>query len=109
MEAAKDGVGRITLKEFEVTNTSSAAYPGSVPGKQWGVDDFKKSLRIEVVRKEGMELEFDLVGVDASLANALRRILISEVPTMAIEKVHLYNNTSIIQVLLPVRQIFLAL
>ncbi len=44
-----------------------------------------------------MELDFDLIGVDPSLANAFRRILISEVPSMAIEKVFIYNNTSIMQ------------
>ncbi|XP_070578554.1 DNA-directed RNA polymerases I and III subunit RPAC1-like isoform X2 [Ptychodera flava] len=42
-------------------------------------------------------MEFDMIGVDASIANAFRRILIAEVPTMAIEKVFIYNNTSIIQ------------
>lgn len=41
-------------------------------------------------------LEFDLVGVDASLANAIRRILIADVPTMAIEKVYVMTNTSLI-------------
>ena len=39
---------------------------------------------------------FSLIGLDASLANAFRRILISEVPTLAIEKVYVYNNTSVI-------------
>ena len=34
-----------------------------------------------------MDLEFDIIGADPSLANAIRRILISEVPSMAIEKV----------------------
>jgi hypothetical protein len=43
-------------------------------------------------------MEFDLVGVDPSVANALRRILIAEVPTVAIEHVFIINNTSIIQV-----------
>lgn len=38
-----------------------------------------------------------MIGVDASIANSFRRILLSELPTMAIEKVHIYNNTSIIQ------------
>ena len=33
----------------------------------------------------------------ASLVNAIRRILLSEVPTMAIEQVRLLNNTSILQ------------
>ena len=41
-------------------------------------------------------MEFDLVGVDASFANALRRILISEVPSMAIEKVYMFENSSCI-------------
>ena len=38
-----------------------------------------------------------MVGVDASIANALRRVLLAEVPSMAIEKVFINNNTSIIQ------------
>ena len=38
-----------------------------------------------------------MVGVDAAIANALRRILLAEVPSMAIEKVFINNNTSIIQ------------
>ena len=42
------------------------------------------------------ELEFELIGVDASFANALRRILLSEVHTMAIEKVYMWDNTSMI-------------
>ncbi|KAJ3214618.1 DNA-directed RNA polymerases I and III subunit RPAC1 [Dinochytrium kinnereticum] len=41
------------------------------------------------------DMEFDLIGIDASIANALRRIMISEVPTMAIEKVYVHNNTSV--------------
>ena len=38
-----------------------------------------------------------MIGIDASIANSFRRILLSEVPTMAIEKVHVFNNTSVIQ------------
>ena len=38
-----------------------------------------------------------MIGIDASIANSFRRILLAEVPTMAIEKVHVYNNTSVIQ------------
>lgn len=37
-----------------------------------------------------------MVGVDAPIANALRRILLAEVPTIAIETVYVYQNTSII-------------
>lgn len=38
-----------------------------------------------------------MVGVDPALANALRRITIAEVPTIAIETVYVWNNTSIVQ------------
>ena len=41
-----------------------------------------------------MDLEFDIIGADPSLANAIRRILISEVPSMAIEKVSSLSNYS---------------
>eukprot|EP00955_Chlamydomonas_euryale_P012362 132909-Chlamydomonas_euryale.AAC.1 len=36
-------------------------------------------------------------GCDPAIANALRRILIAEIPTVAIEHVYVLNNTSIIQ------------
>ena len=52
--------------------------------------------QVRVVRLEGDTLEFDLIGVDASFANALRRVLIAEVPTMAIEQVYIGDNTSVI-------------
>ena len=42
------------------------------------------------------ELVFEMVGIDVSFANALRRILLSEVPTVAIEHVYMWCNTSII-------------
>ena len=42
------------------------------------------------------ELVFELIGVDVSFANALRRIMIAEVPTVAIEHVYMWNNSSIV-------------
>lgn len=42
------------------------------------------------------ELVFELIGVDVSFANALRRIMISEVPTMALEYIYMWNNTGLI-------------
>lgn len=37
-----------------------------------------------------------MIGVDVSFANALRRIMIAEVPTVAIEHVYMWNNSSIV-------------
>jgi DNA-directed RNA polymerases I and III subunit RPAC1 len=39
---------------------------------------------------------FELVGLDAPIANALRRILVAEVPTIAIETVSVHDNSSIV-------------
>ena len=42
-------------------------------------------------------MEVNVEGMDAPLANALRRILIAEVPTIAFDKAVIYQNTSILQ------------
>ena len=57
---------------------------------------FLKHCEIEIIKLDDEEIVFDLVGVEPPLANALRRILIAEIPTMAIEKVNMWQNTSII-------------
>lgn len=56
----------------------------------------QKSLAVHIIQSTQDRLEFDIIGIDSSLANALRRIMIAEVPTMAIEKVYVMNNTSVI-------------
>lgn len=68
----------------------------------WDFDEFRDRLAVRVTKltqqspQADATLEFDLVGCDPSFANALRRILIAEVPTVAIEHVFIVNNTSII-------------
>jgi len=37
-----------------------------------------------------------MIGVEPPVVNAIRRILLSEIPTMAIETVNILQNTSII-------------
>jgi DNA-directed RNA polymerase II subunit RPB3 len=39
-------------------------------------------------------LKFELSNCDVSMANTLRRIIIAEVPTMAIHMVSIYENSS---------------
>ncbi|XP_064539230.1 DNA-directed RNA polymerases I and III subunit RPAC1 [Drosophila montana] len=64
----------------------------------FNMDVFKSKLQVVIVRNdEENGLEFDLIGVYPAIANAFRRLMLSEVPSMAIEKVYIYNNTSIIQ------------
>ncbi|KAI9507811.1 DNA-directed RNA polymerase [Russula earlei] len=87
----------VGLLEELVTNVSSTDFPGHYPDEDhsWDLSKFKKKLQVKVQKLSARSIEFDLVGVDASIANALRRILIAEVPTIAIEYVYVWNNTSV--------------
>lgn len=61
------------------------------------LEEFHKSLRMTIRSYEDDVMEFEVEGISCSIANALRRVMIAEVPTMAIEHVYILNNTSIIQ------------
>jgi DNA-directed RNA polymerase II subunit RPB3 len=52
--------------------------------------------KIHIRKLEDDYAEFILSDTDASLANALRRIMIAEVPTIAIDLVDFENNTSVL-------------
>uniref|UniRef100_A0A3P8WPB0 DNA-directed RNA polymerases I and III subunit RPAC1 n=1 Tax=Cynoglossus semilaevis TaxID=244447 RepID=A0A3P8WPB0_CYNSE len=90
---------RVILGEFGVRNVHSTDFPGNYPGHDdtWNMWKFQKNFRIDMMHLDESTMEFDMVGIDAAIANAFRRILLAEVPTMAIEKVFIYNNTSIVQ------------
>ena len=56
-----------------------------------------KKFKLNVLeRPSENELVFEMIGVDVSFANALRRIMIAEVPTVAIEHVYMFFNSSIV-------------
>lgn len=55
------------------------ALPADQENLPWELSAFAKSLTVNVVRLSERNIEFDLIGVDASIANALRRILMAEV------------------------------
>ncbi|KYK56860.1 DNA-directed RNA polymerases I and III 40 kDa polypeptide [Drechmeria coniospora] len=82
-----------------VTHVTSTDYPGHVPGEDaaFTIDRFRDDFSVHFHQNEPSLASFSLVGLDASLANAFRRILISEIPTLAIENVYIENNTSVVQ------------
>jgi DNA-directed RNA polymerase II subunit RPB3 len=49
---------------------------------------------IKIISIDALTIKFELYNTDLTVANALRRIIISEVPTMAIELVEISENTS---------------
>ncbi|XP_005095420.1 DNA-directed RNA polymerases I and III subunit RPAC1 [Aplysia californica] len=90
---------KVKLTEHTVENVNSTDFPGTYEeyDDAWSQEKFEEKFQIDIVSLSTTEMEFDMVGVDAAIANSIRRILLAEVPTMAIETAAIWNNTSIIQ------------
>ncbi|CDW54193.1 DNA directed RNA polymerases I and III subunit [Trichuris trichiura] len=63
---------------------------------EWDVEKYMQNVSVKIIEMSNYSIEFDVCNLHPSFANALRRILIAEVPTVAIEKVKLFQNTSVI-------------
>lgn len=88
------------VTELYIDDTAYSRYPGNYYGidDSWRADKFRKTLRVDIVSyRHGRELEMDIFGIAPAIANAYRRIMLAEVPTMAFEHVFINNNTSVIQ------------
>lgn len=65
-------------------------------GKEF-LERFRKGFELNILeRPDPNTLVFELLHTDVSFANALRRIMIADVPTVAIEHVYMWNNSSIV-------------
>ncbi|MCX6694784.1 MAG: DNA-directed RNA polymerase subunit D [Candidatus Altiarchaeota archaeon] len=53
-------------------------------------------MKLTNYKKQGNIITFTVSGVDVKLLNALRRTIIAGVPSMSVEKVTFYSNTSIL-------------
>jgi DNA-directed RNA polymerase II subunit RPB3 len=49
---------------------------------------------VKILELSKYTIKFELLNTDLSIANSLRRIIIAEVPTMAIDLVEVKENTS---------------
>ncbi|PSN41339.1 DNA-directed RNA polymerases I and III subunit RPAC1 [Blattella germanica] len=57
----------------------SSDYPGSYDcDDTWSHEKFMTNFRVNVVKYDENEMEFDLIGIHAAIANAFRRLLLSE-------------------------------
>ncbi|KAL5111099.1 DNA-directed RNA polymerase I and III subunit RPAC1 [Taenia crassiceps] len=70
----------------------------SIPSasQSWNFDKFVSEFQAIVMSFTPETIEFDLINIDCTFANAIRRILLAEVPSFAIDRVYLYQNTSVI-------------
>lgn len=89
----------LVMEAERVLNTYDTNTDYAIRESEWDLKRYTDNIKIIIINEsdDGMCLEFDLVHVEAPIANAIRRVLIAEVPTMAIEKIYLYQNTSVIQ------------
>eukprot|EP00300_Choanocystis_sp_HF-7_P041368 c8079_g1_i1.p1 GENE.c8079_g1_i1~~c8079_g1_i1.p1 ORF type:complete len:395 (+),score=114.46 c8079_g1_i1:69-1187(+) len=103
----KDLPAKLKFQHEHVTLTSSApthtdAVEAATAYSSLGIDnsfrmsDFKENFDINILKMDDEEMVFEMSGIDAPIANALRRILLAEIPTMAIEQVYIQDNTSIL-------------
>lgn len=51
-------------------------------------------MKVEVINKSQDELDFVIDGIDAAMANTLRRIMFAEIPIMAVKEVEFKKNNS---------------
>lgn len=90
-----------TLTRDKVYNTqtqeSASTFLASYKDNSFSLDSFKNNVKIEIKELTDETIEFDVIGIDAPLANSIRRVLISEIPTVAIENVCIYQNTGVLQ------------
>lgn len=96
----EDSREKSRVTEHHIENTAYTKYPGNYYGilDEWNVEEFKEKFKTIIAHyHKGRELELDLIGIGPAIANAYRRIMIAEVPTVAIEHCFIYNNTSVIQ------------
>lgn len=95
----KEGAKRVSVGPKEVANAGGSY--SSHAFKSIGVDNsldmtaFKEEFTASILNPSSDELVFEFVGIDAPIANAMRRILLAEVPTIAIETVFVHDNSSI--------------
>lgn len=79
----------------------SSDFPGNYHGydDSWDLEQFKRKFKVQVVSWSEEEMEFDMVGVDAAIANAFRRILLAEVG----RRPRVYRTPSLLTPSLPSR------
>lgn len=90
----------VKLKEEGPRNATTTNFYGSYflseNEHMFDINEFEKNLEMKMHKNEENLLILEVKNLNVSIANALRRIMLAEVPTIAIEKVNIFQNTGII-------------
>merc|ERR1711939_544153 len=79
-QAELDRRRTVGINAETVTDITSTDFPGHYPGEDhaWDALKFREAFKVEFHHNEPTESSFSLIGIDASVANAFRRIMIAE-------------------------------
>lgn len=69
----------------------------STDDDQITIEEFRRNLRIVIRKDTHDDFRFDVHNISPAIANTLRRIILDECPTVAIDTVVFRDNSSIIQ------------
>lgn len=64
--------------------------------RSFSLSEFRHILNMEVIRSSEEEIVIQIDGIDFSIINSLRRVLLGETASFAIHKVFFYDNSSIL-------------
>ncbi|KAK6041085.1 hypothetical protein COOONC_21410 [Cooperia oncophora] len=82
MDTQSFHVNEIKMEEERVLNTYDDDLDyAQVQAGPFDVNNYCKRIEVQIVNdlEDGMSLDFDLINVEAPIANALRRVLLAEV------------------------------
>ena len=88
-------LGKDRIENVSVPD-SAGHYASLGIDNSFSIEEFEKTMRFKITELSDEKVCFDMINVDPPIANSLRRVLLAEVPTVAIEKVDLYQNTGVI-------------
>jgi len=89
-------IGNISPSDTS-TYESHDVYESVGYDNKFDLEEFKEQFSIKIINITEEQVIFDLIGIDAPVANAFRRILLAEIPIMAIETVFMIDNTGVMQ------------
>jgi len=98
-ENAVERAIRQSVKQRKGAEWTFGNISSKISGKDWfpSNEGNLNRLKMEFIDKEEHYIKFRLEGLDASMANGIRRTLLSSVPSVAIEKIDIFQNTGVIQ------------
>jgi|UPI0005819F5C DNA-directed RNA polymerase I and III subunit RPAC1 len=96
MVSSDGGTYRVKKAGVEFEHSQNH-YQDTLVSPQEYLDHFRNKFQMRILeRPSEHELVLEFLHVDTSFVNALRRILLAEVPTVALENIYMWENSSLI-------------